>query len=271
MIARLRRYVFVARIAARQTWSYRGELWMRAISMVLFMGIFIALWHTVYGINNQQELAGYSLAEMIWYLGLAETITLSTSRVFMDISEEVKAGNLTYTLTRPMSYPFFQMANSLGNSLPRFCMNLITAVVVVMWGTRQIPILGGTGSWAGALSFLLMASLGLILDALIAVLIGLLAFWLEEVMPVFFIYQKLIFILGGLFLPLEVFPLWLAKIARVLPFQFIVYAPAHSFVSFDLQLTLQAIAGQVAYITLLALLVMGVWKLAQRRLVLHGG
>ena len=44
--------------------------------------------------------------------------------------------------------------------------------------------------------------------------IGLLAFWLEEVSPVFWIVQKAIFILGGLFLPIDFFPPGLAAVAR---------------------------------------------------------
>ena len=42
------RYGFVLRIAARQQWVYRAELAMRAIQMVLFMGVFMALWSSVF-------------------------------------------------------------------------------------------------------------------------------------------------------------------------------------------------------------------------------
>jgi ABC-2 type transport system permease protein len=39
--------------------------------------------------------------------------------------------------------------------------------------------------------------------------------------------------IGGVFLPLELFPDWLASIARGLPFASIAYAPARAFVGFD--------------------------------------
>jgi len=260
------RYGFVLWTSARQQWVYRAELGLRCISMVLFMGVFMALWSTAFGVSGRTELAGYRLAEMVWYLAMTETIVLSTSRVFVEISEAVKAGDLAYTLARPLSYPFYQLANSLGNSAPRFLLNLLTAAVVVTLGIRQVA-----GSPAGLVAFLGMATLALLLDSLIAVLIGLSAFWIEEVMPAFWIYQKLLFTVGGMFLPLEMFPQWLRRIAGWLPFQFITYAPARAFVAFEPRFVMRSMAGQVMYAVVLVVLITVVWQRAQRRLVVHGG
>lgn len=260
------RYGFVARIAARQQWVYRGELWMRSIAMVLFMGVFMALWSTAFRVSGGGELAGYSLVEIVWYLAMTETITLSTSRAFVDISDAVKSGDLAYTLTRPVSYPFFQVAQSLGNSLPRLGLNLLTASAVVALGVGL-----GAGSLPGIAAFVVTAALALLLDALIAVLIGLSAFWIEEVMPIFWIYQKLLFTIGGLFLPLEMLPPWLRRISLWLPFRYVANVPARLFVAFEWREALGAAAGQVAYIVVMTVIVLLVWRAAQRRMVVHGG
>jgi ABC-2 type transport system permease protein len=262
----LSRYLFISRISARQQWIYRGEMATRAISTVLFLGVFVALWTAAYGLNQQEEMVGYTLPQMLWYLAMTETVALSTSRIFMDISAAVKAGDLAYTLLRPTSYPLNQVAHSLGDSAPRFIMNLLTAGVVVAIGAG-----GFSGSWRGFAAFLLMGVLALVLDALIAVLIGLTAFWLEEVMPVFLIYQKLLFTIGGLFLPLEMFPAWLQRIAEWLPFRFITNAPARIFVHFNAKLFAASVTGQVVYILVVGGVLCAVWKAAQRRLVVHGG
>ena len=260
------RYGFVLRTAARQQWVYRAELVMRAVQMMLFVGVFMALWSTVFKIGGQAELAGYTMVEVIWYFGMTETIVLSSSRIFIEISEAVKAGDLAYTLARPLSYPFYQVANSLGNSAPRFLLNFLTAAVVVGLGMGQVA-----GSPSGLLAFLVMAALALLLDALVAVLIGLLSFWIEEVMPIYWIYQKLLFTVGGMFLPLEMFPDWLRRITAWLPFQFVTYAPARAFVAFEPDFVLRAMVGQVIYIAIVLALVTFVWRRAQRRLVVHGG
>jgi len=267
MIARrVGRYGFVLQTAARQQWIYRGELVARAISMVLFLGILMALWTTTFGVSGRSELAGYSLVEVAWYLAMTETIMLSTSRVFVEISEAVKGGDLAYTLSRPLSYPLYQVANSLGGTLPRFLLNLLTATFVA-----AVAVKSTAGSIPGLVAYLGLAALGLAVDALIAVLIGLTAFWIEEVQPVFWIYQKLLFTIGGLLLPLDMFPTELRRVVQWLPFQFITYGPARAFVAFDPLHVTRIAAGQVLYIALLATLVLLVWKRAQRRMVVHGG
>ena len=266
MVRAIGRYSFVLWTAARQQWVYRAEMALRSISTVIFMGTFVALWAAAFGVSGQAELAGYSLAEMVWYLAMTESIALSASRIFIEISEAVRAGDLAYTLARPTSYPLLQVATSLGQSLPRFFLNLAVAAGVVALSLRQL-----VGSPAGLGAFLLTAAFALLLDALIAVLIGLLAFWLEEVTPVFWIYHKLLFTVGGLFLPLEMFPTWLRRIVRWLPFQFITYVPARSFVAFQPGAFAHAVGGQLAYIVGLSALIALVWSRARRRLVVHGG
>ena len=260
------RYGFVALTAARQEWTYRAEVAMRAVQMVLFMSIFIALWLAAFGASGQATIAGYSFVDMVWYLAMTETVAMSSSRVFSQISEAVKAGDIAYSLTRPMSYPISQVAHSLGNTVPRFGLNLLTGATVALVGTGKFG-----GSLPGVAAFLVTAALALLLDALIAVLIGFLAFWIEEVTPAFWIYQKLLFTVGGLFLPLEAFPASLRQLARWLPFNYITYVPARALVAFDVQFVLSAVGGQLAYIGVLAALIGLSWRRAQRRVVVHGG
>ncbi|MEJ2558040.1 MAG: ABC transporter permease, partial [Anaerolineae bacterium] len=97
------RYGFVLWTSARQQWVYRAELAARAIQMILFMIVFMALWSTAFAVSGQAQLKGYTLTQMVWYLAMTETVALSTSRVFQEISEAVKAGDLAYTLARPLS------------------------------------------------------------------------------------------------------------------------------------------------------------------------
>jgi ABC-2 type transport system permease protein len=211
-------------------------------------------------------MAGYSLADIVWYLAMTETITLSGSRIFSQISEDVRSGDIAYTLTRPMSYPLVQVAQSLGNSGPRFVLNLVTGCLVAAVGSGQLA-----GSLGGAAAFLVLGALALVMDALVGVLIGLLSFWIEEVTPAYWIYQKLLFTVGGLFLPIEMFPAALRRLAQWLPFHYIAYAPARAFVAFDAGFALNALSGQLTYIAGLLILIFIAWGRARRRLTVHGG
>jgi ABC-2 type transport system permease protein len=39
------------------------------------------------------------------------------------------------------------------------------------------------------------------------------AFWLSDAKATWFLYQKLVFLLGGMLLPLQLFPAWLERVA----------------------------------------------------------
>ncbi len=260
------KYLSVLWIDARQQVAYRGEFLLRGIMIAIFMFVFVSLWGTVYAVGGQGEIAGFRLAQVIWYLAMTETIILSGSRVFDEISVAVKSGDVAYALLRPYSYVGYQVAHSLGTSLPRIGLNFCVAALVVLPFAGRVET-----SLPGVLGFLLLGGLGLLLDAMIAVLIGLGAFFVEEVQPLHWIYSKLLMSVGGMFMPLDMFPDWLRRISNWLPFRLIIYAPARTFVSFDGRFLLRALGGQIAYLAAMAVVLAVVWHYGKRRIVAHGG
>jgi ABC-2 type transport system permease protein len=145
-------------------------------------------------------------------------------------------------------------------------LNFCVATLVIMPFVRRVET-----SVPGILGFLVLAVPGVLLDAMIAVLIGLGAFFIEEVRPLHWIYNKLLMSVGGMFLPLDVFPAWLRRISEWLPFRLIIYAPARTFVAYDGAFLLRAMAGQLVYLVVIAALLGAVWHWGKRRIVVHGG
>jgi ABC-2 type transport system permease protein len=67
----------------------------------------------------------------------------------------------------------------------------------------------------------MVAPFGIVASALVTAWylgIGLLAFWLHDVAPVYWVWQKLMFVLGGLLLPLELYPAFIQRVAAFTPF-----------------------------------------------------
>jgi ABC-2 type transport system permease protein len=236
------------------------------LMIAIFMFIFVSLWRTVFTIAGESEIEGFRFSQVIWYLAMTETVILSGSRIFDEISAAVKSGDLAYTLIRPYSYIGYQIAHSLGITYPRMVRNFVIAAAVILPFVRTVET-----NWQGILGFLVLALMSSVLDAMIAVLIGLSAFYLEEVRPIYWIYNKMLLSVGGMFVPIDMFPDWLRRISDVLPFQFIIYAPARIFVAFDGSFFLRALGGQIAYIAVLALVLALAWRAGQKRLVVHGG
>ena len=189
--------------------------------------------------SGRSELGGFTLSGIIWYLAMTETLMLARARTHIDIGEAVKSGDIAYTLNKPYSYPLFQWANTVGTSLVRFVINFFVGVATVLVLTRTLE-----GSLPGLLGFVVLALLSLVLDAGISVLIGMCAFVIEEVRPLDWMYQKLVFTIGGMFIPLDVFPDWLRAVSSLLPFKYLVYAPARTFVRFDPNFFVESLAGK---------------------------
>jgi ABC-2 type transport system permease protein len=102
-------------------------------------------------------------------------------------------------------------------------------------------------------------------------IIGLLAFYIEEVSPVYWIYQKFVFILGGMLIPLDFFPVWLRNIVRFLPMAYISYFPARLCTNFNGILYLKGFAMQITYILLFIILLSFLFSRGKKRLQVHGG
>jgi ABC-2 type transport system permease protein len=102
-------------------------------------------------------------------------------------------------------------------------------------------------------------------------LIGLLAFLVEETNSFELIYQKAVFILGGMLIPLDMFPTWLQPISKSLPFAYMMYAPARLFVKPDISLFWQFLSVQWIWIVVLVALLALAYQRSVKSLAVNGG
>ncbi len=150
---------------------------------------------------------------LLWYIAFNEWLLAATPDVQDNIEQDLHTGRLAYLLPRPISYIGATFAEAMGTLI----VNLMVLGMVMFFFTwyqvGHFPF--------HPIGFLLTLIFGLAagcLAVLINILIGLTAFWLHEVTPVHWIYEKLLFMLGGLMLPLMVYPLWMQTIASKTPF-----------------------------------------------------
>ena len=67
--------------------------------------------------------------------------------------------------------------------------------------------------------------LGIFNNIVFQVGVGACSFWIRDIRGLWFIYQKLVFVLGGMLLPLEILPSGVESVAKALPFMTMAYAP----------------------------------------------
>lgn len=262
---RVTKYWHLMIVQLINTLAYPGELLWRSLTIFLFMLVFASLWTATYRAAGVESLGGLSLREMLWYLMLAETIELSKPRLINAISSQVKDGSIAYILNKPYNFLLYHLSVSLGDSAIRAVLNTFFggAIVWVMMGSPP-----GVTGWLMALVGIFGAWL---LHFCINAMIGLAAFVTEEVAPFEWIYQKFVFILGGLFIPIDLYPDWLQAIARSLPFSYMLYEPARLFVSPDPQRLVNMLAGQALWLLILGGLLALFFQRGVRRLAVNGG
>jgi ABC-2 type transport system permease protein len=260
----VRKYARIFSYAVRDQVTYLPAFLVRNVFFVVIVFIFWSLWKVIFA--GRGFLAGLSIVQTVWYLTFTETIELSKSRVLFQVQEEVKDGTLMVTLSRPYSYPLFHFSRAMGESIVKIVPIMVEGLILCTILVGPLP------GYLRALPFgLVLIVAGLAVTNLWMLAIGLLAFWAEEVSPFYWIVQKLVFILGGLFLPIDLFPSWLAGIARVLPFAYSAYWPAYAMVSGSRDAFLTGLLGAVAYIAGLGFLVALLFALGRRRVHAQGG
>ena len=261
----MKKYLAVFKINLLNSLAYPAELATRSVMILLFMWIFFQLWRITFTAAGSDTINGLSLRDTMWYLLLAETLELGRPRLARVISEQVKDGSIAYLLNKPYNFLLYQLSSGMGESLPRMGMLFLFggALVWVMAGSPPELV-----NWPLALAALAGAW---VLHFCVNALIGLSAFEVEEVAPFEWIYQKLVFILGGMLIPLDFYPTWLQTIAMYLPFPYMMYGPARLFVRPDMTLFIQIIAGQVVWLAVIGGLLILVFSRGMKRLAINGG
>jgi ABC-2 type transport system permease protein len=245
---------------------YDRDLLVRSVFMVVVLIVFVNLWAAAYAATGQASIEGYSLSDIVWYMVITESIIISKPNVAVVIDGEVRAGDVAYRLSRPYSYPLYHLASYLGEAVVRLPVSIVAGTIVAWIAVGPPPV-----SIQSVVALVVSMGCALTLQGIIEVLVGLCAFWVEDTMPILWIWNKFALTLGGVLLPLELFPDWLAAIARALPFAAVAYAPGRLFVGFDWSIAASVILTQAVWIGLCWLTVALLFGRATRRVVAHGG
>jgi ABC-2 type transport system permease protein len=261
----MRKYLAIVQMQVINNIAYPGDFLGRSVSIAIFMFIFAGLWKTTFAIAGTDVINGLTLANMLWYLMMAETIELGRPRINRVISEQVKNGEVAYILSKPYNFLLYHFSFGLGDSLMRIGMNILVGAGVTWILAGPPPSLLG---WLMALTTMVGAW---VLHFCMMALIGLTAFVVEETNSFELIYQKAVFILGGMLLPLDMFPAWLQSIARTLPFPYMMYAPARLFVKPEIDLFWQMLAGQWIWVAILVVSLTMAYRSGEKVLTVNGG
>ncbi|MCC2685017.1 MAG: hypothetical protein K0R75_1916 [Paenibacillaceae bacterium] len=259
------KYVYIGRITLRNQLAYVVDFLVRSLFLLLILYIFLQLWRTTYAGEGTATIAGYSFRQLMWYLVVTESMTLACPSLCTKLEEEVKSGDVAIKLVRPIHFIAFHYTEYMSEVAIRFTVNS------VLGGMLGLAVLGPPEHAIGFLWLPVVAFAGFTLNFMLGMTIALSAFWVEETRGLEFVYNKFLFTVGGMLMPIELFPEALQHVVRWLPLQGVVYAPAKTAVAFDSVDVPSLLLMQAGWIVVFGLIAAAVYLRGVKKLNVNGG
>lgn len=276
LLLSLRAYPTLLRIGLAEAVAYRTEMlvWMLTLTMPL---VSMVLWSSAaQGARLGPEQLGS--AELTAYFLITLLLRLLTgSWVLWQVSEDIRSGTLGQRLLRPVSPLLVYTAEQLAPLPLRAALVLPLSLGLLATQARaQLTgdpwlitafVLALPGAWA--INFLTM------------LLLGMLAFYVDSAVGLFYAWMGLYTLFSGYLMPLSLFPLWLRRVSDVLPFRYMLDAPVKMLLGWPIEggardtalgrgQALTSLGIEYAYVAVLALLVVLLWRRGLRRFAAFG-
>jgi ABC-2 type transport system permease protein len=264
----LQKFWAVMQVTLRSRVRYLGDLWGSAFFILVVMYVFIELWRVTYAQGGDASglVAGFSLTQMIWYLVATETIIMSMIPIHRHIENEIKNGDVAIRLNKPYSFLGWHAAVFLGEGALKALVLAGMGGVAAFWAVG-FPSFQASQVPALLLSFVLTAMLNFLWGAMI----GLLAFWTEDVTGFYFVFDRLKWLMGGFLMPITLFPGWMQDFVAWSPFPLMIYEPARMAIDFSWAKWFDVSSRQLGLLVLLSLMAWGMYRAGVRRLDVNGG
>jgi len=215
------------------------------------------------------EIRGLSGQDLVTFAFLSQAF-ITTVGAFgsFELPSRIRSGDIEVDLYRPFDLQMWELANWLGRA----------AFQVVARGIPPIA-LGAIAydlAWPDTVELWLAFAAAVMLASLVGFAVrfcsNLLAFWLIDIRGIDQMVTILIMFFAGLLLPINLFPPWLERLARSLPFASMIQLPVEIFLGLYSGAELAWVLGQ-QILWALGLLAVGrvMVESATRRLVVQGG
>lgn len=263
----MKKYIFIFKTEIINSLQYIFNLLTGFIAYALMIYVFLNLWEYIYE-DPSSLINGYNMKQMIWYVIITEILWMSLGgkKVCRKISSDVKNGNIAYNITKPYNYILYNLSSNLGNMFVKFIVYTLLAMILGKIFLGTFPNL----NLLSILGVIITSIFAIIINILLLTTIGLFSFIIEDSTPLYWVYSKVILVLGTIF-PIEFFSGILRTILKYSPVYVVSYGPARLFVNFNYSEFTNIIIVQFIYIVISYLLATVIYKKGVKKLNVNGG
>lgn len=257
----------IIRTLLKDRLRYPGQLITDTFALTARCGVLLILYWYVFKLRGGAvNGTTYAVAawSMFFYFAFS---TLRLREISRAIMQDVQSGQVEMLLNKPISYLTYRAWWQIGAGLYSFLTATIIGGLALAWSVG-IPPSMTIGIFLPTVLLVFIGASALSLA--IYTLVGLLAFWIEDINPIFWMVDKTIMILGGSYLPVALFPPVMYKLSLYSPFgasQFITHTVYETWRSdWPALITIQA-----GWIMVFALSVGWLFNQARWKVSINGG
>ncbi|MDF2628768.1 MAG: conserved hypothetical rane protein [Symbiobacteriaceae bacterium] len=257
-------YARVGRTGYMRNVAYVWSHMLNNLASAIFGFIYIALWQAVAPASSTTD--PYTQSTMTAMMVLAQVFAWVTTFLpaGLGIQAGVRSGAIALEMARPV--PFFPMvlARESGSLVYQFLYRSIPLALLFACTV-------GFPRPASAVSLLLTVP-SLLLGAYMALTmvytVGMTALWTTEIRWAHWLYTSLVALLSGGWIPADIMPGWLGKVAPYLPFASQQFYPIRIYLGLD---GAWALVIQAAWALVMTVWCYWITRRAFRRVVVQGG
>lgn len=216
----LKTYAALLRAYFALTLTYRAMLFIWILSGVLPL-IMMAVWIVVAQQDPAGEVGGFSRLDFIsYYLAVVVVRRLTGAWIIWDLDEDIRMGTLATHLLRPLDpfHRYFAMPFS-EKPLEFFLVFPPVAIAAALLGA-QYDLAITNLVWVGLAIFG-----GICIELMVQLTIGMLAFWITQMLSIVNVWFYVRAFLSGWLVPLALFPDGLREALVYLPFRYMLSFP----------------------------------------------
>ncbi|EKE19289.1 MAG: hypothetical protein ACD_9C00062G0007 [uncultured bacterium] len=216
------KYLAVISNSIKKNLAYRANTFILMISVLFSFGVLFYFWNSIYMQGN--KVGTYTLSEIISYyifITIFELLFTSTNTAW-SIGDEIRNGQITNSILKPMGYFEYKFSQSLGVIFYRM-MLFVPVIALVLFLLRNY--LTQPKDDYGYLFFIILSFLAFILNYIIYYIVGISSFWVVDNNGFFFTCLVVISFMQGQWMPLDLLPTWFVTLGNYLPFKYLFFVP----------------------------------------------
>lgn len=258
----IKKYLDLYCMGIKNTKIFRLDFYLGVLSVPIDLVISYLFWKAI--LNGNQSIELKDLISYFLYLQIFQLCFSSAMLVTYELWNEINDGTIIVWLNKPLYYPVYILAQKLGV----FTVNIVTSLILLL----IIVLITRVSISAAYLTLgFLSGFLGYVLLFEIQFMIGCMTFWLKKVIVLRDVIMSILFLIGGIMLPINLTPVIIQKISYLTPIPFIYFIPAQICSGqYDIEGAIRGIEIQLFWIALLAASIFIAWNAGTKDKITQG-